>query len=94
LKSGSKLKKYLFRERMIKAILNETETKKDWISLRSICYKYDLPYFRARNFLLRMVRNGFFILYHDPFAVKHEILFLFVEEGRNRLKEELKYAQI
>jgi len=86
------LKKYLFRERLIRAILKEWSIKKENISLRSIYYKYNLPYFKSRNFLIRLAKDGIITWRKDPYRKKNPSEFSLTPNSKKKLQEELLYA--
>jgi hypothetical protein len=94
------LRKYLFRERLIRVILKEWREKKDPFSqlhLRSICYKYDLSYDKSRNFLSRLKRDNVVVMVKPVPAnhvIKAPIVFLLAPGGVEKLEKELKYASI
>ena len=89
------LKRYLFRERLVRAILKEWREKKDKIYLRSIYYKYDLPYFKCRDFLSKLARDNVVVIVKedkDRIIRKPHIAFSLPPEGVERLNNELLYA--
>lgn len=76
----------------MRAILKEWREKRDWIYLRSICYKYDLPYFKSRNFLSRLARDNIVIVKKPEVMIKPQIIFQLTSDGLVKLKQELLYA--
>jgi RIO-like serine/threonine protein kinase len=86
------LKKYLFRERVVRVILEEWRKSKEWISLMSISRKYNLPYFNTRNFLVRLAKDNVITWYKDPYRIKTPSGFKLTPDGEKKLRIELLYA--
>jgi len=92
--SNLPLKKYLYRERLVRVILKEWREIKgqDWISVRSISKKYDLPYFNALNFLKRLAVDNIISWRPVPYREKPPLDFKLTPDGERKFKEELFYA--
>jgi len=86
------IKKYLFRERAVRAIIEEWRKSKGLISLISISRIYDLPYSRTLNFLKRLDRDRVIKWRKVPGAIKSPSDFELTPEGERILKGELLYA--
>jgi len=86
------LKKYLFRERLIRAILKEWKVKKN-LSLPAICNQHDIPYFKSRTFLTRLAKDGIITWRKGERGLKKTPSdFWLNPNAEKRLQEELLYA--
>jgi len=87
-------RKYLFRERTVRAILKEWREIRgqDWMSVRFITKKYDLPYFNTLSFLKRLAKDHIITWRRVPYRVKPPLDFKLTPDGVRKLKEELFYA--
>jgi hypothetical protein len=89
------LRKYLFRERVVRVILKEWKLRRDkqfWLSLNSLSKGYNLPYFRVRNFLIRLAKDGIITWRHERDSRRTPSDFRLTGDSEKKLQAELLYA--
>jgi len=87
------LSRILFRERAVRALLAESERKKDWIWLKDLTDRYGLPYHKTRNFFSQLARKGL-IRWRQTGRRWNPLLFTVTDEGIKILRAELNYASL
>jgi hypothetical protein len=70
-----------------RAFLSEHQLTKDWLNHANIVGKNDLDYYKSRNFLLKLIRNGY-VHTRRLDSKKAPLDFRFSPEGYSRLMQE------
>jgi len=89
------LKKYLYRERVVRVVLSEWKQLRErefWLSTASIAKKYDLPFFKTFNFLKRLATDHVITWRRIDGLKRTPSDFRLTPDGEKKLQDELSYA--